>query len=308
MLGWVDERHLSVLAVIGSLFSKGEEPPYSVSQMGKEARQLGIPVSLDIDIFKKLVRRGYVHLVKKSGTFYVYPTSHTFLHPPVEDTFRPGLGGMGMGAVTAKDLSVLEIIDLIYSEGSEKPPYSVDLIRRKSREIKIRLGNLSWLVRNLVRLSKEGKIRLVNRSGELYVYPAAYTSSLPSGEEPYKLDLKGKKKGEVLSITPWNAPHRILNFLVGKSESSSMADIRKGVGPHVWVGYTNVLSRLGLIDVPPSCTSEEGPTDCKEKGFRITEAGKKVWADLAVGKRVGFSEEELGKGLSARELRLGGPY
>ena len=40
-----------------------------------------------------------VHLVRRSGDFYVYPTAYTALHPPEESTYIPDLRGKRKGEV-----------------------------------------------------------------------------------------------------------------------------------------------------------------------------------------------------------------
>ncbi len=290
MLDSAEGRDLSVLVVIGSLFSKGEEPPYNQYQISKEAVELGIPVRLGMHVLRGLSKKGYIRLVKKSGYLYVYPTSHALLDLPRGETLfldytYSDSGGIGMGKVTSKALSVLEIVDAIYSEGKERPPYSVDLIRRRSREIKRRFGPLSWLVGDLVRLSKEGRIRLVTRSGELYVYPAAYSSSLLSGEEPYKLDLRKKKKGkvEVIGLLPRHIGHLVLDHLSSVPEGSSLRDTRKSAGFLDDV-VLNRLEAAGLI---------ERSSKRSEIWLRLTDAGRKARKVLESGKRAGFTEAEV---------------
>ncbi len=289
-----------LLTVIGSLFSKGEEPPYSLSQIDKEAKELGVPLYLYRNILKGLVRRGLIYLVKKSGTLHVYPTSHTFLHPPVEEACEPGSGGVGSGTVTPKDLLILEIIDALYSKGKRSPPYSMDLIRKRYREDPKReegmRGSPYRLVESLTRLSREGKIRLVSRSEKLYVYPAAYTSSHTLMEEPYRLDLRRRRKGEAQVLIPWDAPHKILGILDDKYEEASLRDIEKKLGSSAYTKDMDALWKMGLVEVPSSYSSW-GPSvgsHLKDKGFKITGMGQRVLLTLDSGKRAGFTQEELG--------------
>ncbi len=114
-----------MLTVIGSLVSEGEDPPYSVDRLIAKSEELGLRLTKDRLLFKRLldrlIKEKLIQVRKKGKEFLIYPMDKVFELLPEEEVLR-GHGvpwyesSLGEGNPLHKALQFLSSRDKAVSE------------------------------------------------------------------------------------------------------------------------------------------------------------------------------------------------